>query len=79
MSRRPAPSRPEKRRLSLNISDAVNDRLESLRDRTDADSLTEVIRRSLAVYDYLWTEAEENDAELVLRFADGSEKYLVLK
>lgn len=79
MARRSAPSRTGKRRLSLNISNSVNDQLESLRDRSDADSLTEVIRRALAVYDHLWSESVENDAELVLRFPDGSEKCLILK
>jgi len=36
-----------------------------LRDLTEADSLTEVIRRSLAVYDYLWGERSKGGKILV--------------
>jgi len=55
----------------------VRKRLEALRGRTEADSLAEVIRRALAVYDFLWTE-RENGAELLVRDPDRTESKVVL-
>ncbi len=40
-------------RLNLAISPEVKARLENLQERTEADSMTEVIRRALAVYERL--------------------------
>lgn len=54
----------------------MRQRLEDLRDETEADSLTEVIRRSLAVYEFLWKEKSKG-AEVVIR-TDDTEKELVL-
>lgn len=68
----------ETRRLSLNISKSVSDKLEALVEKTDADSLTEVIRRSVAVYDHVINETSKNKAELILRTADGEEKTVLL-
>jgi predicted CopG family antitoxin len=59
------------------MSEEVRERLESLREKTDADSLSEVIRRALAVYDFLWSEREKG-ARLVARGADNKERDLVL-
>jgi hypothetical protein len=42
------------KRLTLELNETVRDRLEELRDEVKADSLTEVIRRALALYDYAW-------------------------
>jgi len=39
--------------MNLDMSQAVRDRLERLREDTDAESLADVIRRALAVYDLL--------------------------
>jgi len=41
------------------MSEEARRRLETLRDRTGADSLAEVIRHALSVYDFLWTEREK--------------------
>lgn len=64
-------------RLSLETSKQVRDRLEVLRVRTGADSLTEVVRRAVAVYDALLTRTA-NGAKVVLRQSDGSEQELLL-
>ncbi len=64
------------RRLSLEISEDARKNLEALRDKTQADSLTEVIRRALAVYDFLWSQKQKG-AKLVVNGPDG-EKELVL-
>lgn len=77
MARQSGPKKA-KRRLNLEMSQAVNERLEKLRDTTDADSLSEVIRKSVAVYDHLWNEKLSKGAELILRQPDGTEEKLVL-
>jgi hypothetical protein len=51
----------ETSRLTLEMAVSVRKRLEHLRDRTEADSLAEVIRRALAVYDVLWDEKEKGN------------------
>jgi hypothetical protein len=55
---------------------AVRKQLEALRDRTQADSLAEVIRRALAVYDFLHSEKEKG-GRLVVQ-DDAGERELVL-
>jgi hypothetical protein len=66
----------ETSRLTLEMALGVRKQLEHLRDRTQADSLAEVIRRALAVYDYLHAEKEKG-AKLILK-VDGGERELVL-
>lgn len=66
------------RRLNLEVSEAVRDALERLRDLTEADSLTEVIRRSLAVYDYLWNEKASGSVIMIKDRGNRQEKELVL-
>lgn len=40
-------------RLNLELSVATREMLERLRDQTQADSMAEVIRRALMIYEYL--------------------------
>lgn len=56
---------------------ATKKQLEALRTQTAADSLTEVVRRSLAVYDFLW-EQKVQGAEIIIRTKNGGEKVFVL-
>lgn len=51
--------------------------MEALRDLSGADTLTEVIRRSLAVYDALLRYSQKG-ATVVVRAADGTEQVLIL-
>jgi hypothetical protein len=67
----------KKVRLNLELSEDVRKRLEALRGRTEADSLAEVIRRALAVYDFLWTERKRG-GKLVVRGSDDTEHTVVL-
>jgi len=55
----------------------VRERLEQLRELSSADTLSEVIRRSLAVYDALLTTTA-NGGSVVLRKADGTEERLLI-
>lgn len=73
----PRISRGPKARLNLEMSEAVRTRLENLRERTDADSLAEVVRRALAVYELLWSEHEGNGTFFIKR-ADGETKEVLL-
>ncbi|MCP3933950.1 MAG: hypothetical protein GY708_01110 [Actinomycetia bacterium] len=59
-------------RLNLAITPDVKARLEDLQHRTSADSMTEVIRRSLAVYERL-VELDEQGSQLKLEGPDGED------
>ncbi|WP_247539158.1 ribbon-helix-helix protein, CopG family [Ralstonia pseudosolanacearum] len=73
---RPARKQP-KVRLNLDMTVEVKEQIEALRDRTHADSMSEVIRRALAVYDFLLTETAEG-SDTIIRTRDGSEKHIAL-
>jgi hypothetical protein len=55
-----------KYRFNLELTEAAKVQLEALQKRTDAASITEVIRKALAVYDAL-QEHTAKDWDLVLR------------
>jgi hypothetical protein len=67
----------EGRRLSLETSDAVRQRMEKLRDETDADSITEVIRRALAVYECLWDETKRG-SQIIVRSGKKEREVLLI-
>lgn len=71
---RPANAEPTVR-LNLEIAKRVRDRLERLKHTSGADSLTEVIRRALTVYDVLLQVGEEG-SKLVVHHRDGSKETL---
>ena len=56
----------DKYRFNLELTKGAKDQLEELQRRTEAASLTEVIRKALAVYDAL-QEHTATDWDLVLR------------
>lgn len=59
------------------MGESARQKLESLRDRTEANSLTEVIQRALAVYEFLHAEKAKGNA-LIVKDSDGGEKEVVL-
>jgi len=63
-------------RPTLEMAEQVRKQLEHLRDQTNADSLAEVIRRALAVYDLLWEERVQGN-RIILR-SGKEEKELLL-
>lgn len=73
---RPARKQP-KVRLNLDMSVEVKEQIEALRDRTHADSMSEVIRRALALYDFMLTQ-QEAGATTIVRTGDGAESRLPL-
>ena len=59
------------------MGDAARQKLETLRDQTQANSLTEVVQRALAVYDFLHAEKAKGNT-FVVKDPDGGEKEVVL-
>jgi hypothetical protein len=75
----PRPANPDaKARLNLELPERVRARLEHLRTISEADSITEVVRRALAVYDVVLTAVRERGDKIVLRSADGTEKEIIV-
>jgi hypothetical protein len=73
------PKRSEDRtRLHIDVPTNVKDRLEELRIATNAESLGEVFRRALAVYDMVVTETTEKKSRVVLRDEKGREREVVI-
>jgi hypothetical protein len=64
-------------RLNLALPPKIKERLESLQERSESSSVTEVIRRALALFD-LVTEHGNNGGEVILKHEDGTEEKLVL-
>ncbi|HEY3898252.1 MAG TPA: hypothetical protein VGM54_06550 [Chthoniobacter sp.] len=62
-------------RLSLDVTPKVREQLDLLEARTEAGSITEVIRRALALYD-LVVEHQQEGGKLIFRHADGEEESL---
>lgn len=53
-------------RLTLDLAQAVKTRLEELRNEVGADTMTEVVRRALSLYDYIVT-AKKGGAAIILK------------
>ena len=68
---------PERVRLNLELSRQVYDQMQTLQKRSDAASLTEVIRRALALYDAI-TEHLSEDGRIIFRHKNGSEENVKL-
>lgn len=62
-------------RLSLDVSTRVRDQLDELESRTEAGSITEVIRRAVALYD-LVIEHQQEGGRLIFEHSDGQTEAL---
>jgi hypothetical protein len=51
----------------------VHDRLQRLRELSESESITEVVRRAMAVYDLVLSHVR-NGGEVILRHKDGREE-----
>jgi len=67
-SKRPA-------RLTLELPERARAKLENLSTETD-QSLSEVIRRALAIYDLLWSESKKGGS-LIIRTPEGDREVIV--
>ena len=65
------------KRVTFMMPQRILDRLEELQNKADAGSLSEVLRRAAAVYDFLWTE-KENGSTILVETKDGRVKEIPL-
>lgn len=63
-------------RMHLDLNAQCRDTLERLRDTTDT-TLSEVVRRALALYDFVIRE-KESGSKVILRNADGDREVILL-
>lgn len=68
-------TRSEKIRLNMLVSPSVKGRIDALVERTDAESMTDVIRKALALYDEYIAVKEEGGAVLI-EDKEGKQHYL---
>lgn len=66
------PVREPKVRLNLDIPVATRERLERLQAMTGAETMTEVVRRTLVAYE----DILKADGEVIIREEDGRERKL---
>jgi hypothetical protein len=62
-------------RLSLDITPRVREQLTHLEAKTEAGSITEVVRRALALYDLIM-EHQDEGGKLIFKHMDGDEETL---
>lgn len=74
----PKPKGPEKERLNLDLHPAVKEQLVQLRERSGADSMSEVVRRALALYDLLLTETKDRGSKLYVQPKEGEAQEIAL-
>lgn len=70
-------SKRAKTRLNIEVTHAVRERMNRLLDLSESETLTEVIRRSLAVYETLLQQRADG-AETIVRTKDGQERVLMI-
>ncbi len=68
----------EKRRLTLEFTAAVRERMDELREKTGAESVTEVIRRALAFYDVVLSFGDSREIRLVAKDKHGNEETVLI-
>ena len=73
----PAAKANDRVRLSLDISPKVRDQLDLLERKTEAGSITEVVRRALSLYD-LVVEHQGEGGKLIFRHSDGDDEVLLV-
>lgn len=71
------PSKEPKIRVNLELPERTRERIDRLQHLSEAETMTEVIRKAVAVYDALFTTIRSG-GKVVLRSADGVERELVL-
>jgi hypothetical protein len=64
-------------RLSLDLDLVAKSEIENLRKRTGATSITELIRKSVALYDIV-SDHKAAGGSLIFRHSDGREERLVI-
>lgn len=65
----------EKIRLNLELNSVAHNQLQRVQERTHSPSITEIIRRALALFD-LFTEHTSNGGEIIFKHRNGGEEKL---
>ena len=68
-------SKNQRIRISLQVDRGTKELLEKLSERSSSSSLTETVRRALALYDLFW-EHQEEQGEVVFLHKDGAKETL---
>ncbi len=68
---------PDKVRINLELPSKLRERIEHIKELSEAESVSEVLRSSLAVYEYLWME-KTRSSEIIIRKENGEEKEIEL-
>jgi hypothetical protein len=71
------PNKVKGGRLNLEIGKEVRERMEELMDETGARSLTDVVSRALAVYDYLWRQKGKG-GKILIQDDEGTRELVLL-
>jgi hypothetical protein len=75
----PRPKKPfATSRLTVELKKEVRKRLEELREEVLADTLSEVLRRSIQLYDLFFT-ASKKGAKIFVRDKDGEREIVILE
>jgi hypothetical protein len=75
----PRPKAPTKKvRLNLELPEATMRAIHDLRDRLEAESVTETLRRAVDTYRTILSLTERPGARLFVREVDGTEREIVL-
>lgn len=74
---RPARKGSDKVRLSLKLAPGARQRLEELQQISEAESLTDVVRRALALYE-MAVKNEIAGGETILRTKDNQEQRIII-
>lgn len=64
-------------RMNLDVRPEVKDLIETLKVEVHADSMSEVVRRAVLLYDHMRTRTESG-AKIIIRNADGTEHEIIL-
>jgi len=70
-------TKTKKSRLNLSLAPKVRDRMELLQDETGAQTITEVVSRALAVYDFLVTQ-RKSGAKIMIQDDEGTREVVIL-
>ena len=67
-----------KTRLNIELPERWRLRLEQLRTVGASDSITEVVRRAVSIYDVLITAIRERGEKVILRSPGGAEREIII-
>lgn len=67
----------KKSRLNLSLAPKVRERMELLQDATGAQTITEVVSRALALYDFVITQ-KNSGAKVLIEDKQGTREVVIL-